>query len=299
MIAHKHRVAVLQGLLVTFLWSTSWVLIKRGLEEVPALTFAGLRYSCAFFLLLPGLWKRRDEVLALQKPQWLQLVALGIVFYTLTQGGQFLTLSVLDAIPFSLMLSFTPLIVAAAGVLCLRERLHRWQWLGVALTIAGAAVYFGRADVLRASPLGVSFGLLTLFANAGASLLGRAVNRHRRMSPWLVTTVSMGIGGLSLLGFGIITQGFPALSVRGWGIVLWLAVVNTALAFTLWNYSLRTLSAAESSAVNNTMMIQIAVLAWVVLGESVSWLQGIGLLVVAAGTLLVQRRGQNLVRHEP
>ena len=35
--------AVLQALFVTFLWSTSWVFIKFGLVDIPALTFAGLR----------------------------------------------------------------------------------------------------------------------------------------------------------------------------------------------------------------------------------------------------------------
>lgn len=44
-----HTRAVLQALLVTFLWSTSWVLIKIGLADIPALTFAGLRYVLAFW----------------------------------------------------------------------------------------------------------------------------------------------------------------------------------------------------------------------------------------------------------
>ena len=40
--------AILQALLVTTLWSTSWVLVKIGLEDIPAVTFAGLRYFLAF-----------------------------------------------------------------------------------------------------------------------------------------------------------------------------------------------------------------------------------------------------------
>ena len=43
----EHRNALLQALFVTFLWSTSWVLIKLGLRDIPALTFAGLRYGLA------------------------------------------------------------------------------------------------------------------------------------------------------------------------------------------------------------------------------------------------------------
>ena len=32
--------AILQALIVTFLWSTSWVLIKIGRRDIPTLTFA-------------------------------------------------------------------------------------------------------------------------------------------------------------------------------------------------------------------------------------------------------------------
>ena len=45
------------------------------------------------------------------------------------------------------------------------------------------------------------------------------------------------------------------------------AVVNTAFAFTVWNHTLRTLTAVESSVMNNTMLIQVAVLAWLILDE--------------------------------
>lgn len=43
-----HLTAVLQALFVTFLWSTSIILVKIGLEDSPALTFAGMRYFPAF-----------------------------------------------------------------------------------------------------------------------------------------------------------------------------------------------------------------------------------------------------------
>jgi len=102
----------------------------------------------------------------------------------------------------------------------------------------------------------------------------------------------MGFGALLLLGAGLGTQGLPALTLKGWGIIVWLAVANTAIAFTLWNRTLRVLSATESSVINNTMLVQIAVLAWIFLGEKPGWLEVAGLLAVAGGTLLVQlRRG--------
>ena len=67
-------------------------------------------------------------------------------------------------------------------------------------------------------------------------------------------------------------------------------MVNTALAFTLWNATLRRLSATESSIINSTMLVQIAVLAWVFLGERITWKEGIGMALAGLGALLVQMR---------
>jgi len=282
--------AVLLALLVTFLWSTSWVLIKRGLADIPPLTFAGLRYGIAFLVLLPFAWRRRGELRALTGADWARLVALGLVFYALTQGGQFVTLNHLDAITFSLLLSFTPVLVAVAGGAFLGERARPLQWVGIALALGGAALYF--VPSVRPDWRGLGFLLagVTLASNAGAAILGRFVNRRRTTSPLVVTTISMGLGAACLLGVGLGMQGLPPLRLSSWGIILWLAVVNTALAFTMWNHTLRILSATESSVINNTMLIQIAVLAWIFLGESLSPIEIAGLLVVAAGTLLVQFR---------
>jgi drug/metabolite transporter (DMT)-like permease len=87
-----------------------------------------------------------------------------------------------------------------------------------------------------------------------------------------------------------VAQGLPPLSLQSWAIVVWLAVVNTAFAFTLWNHTLQTLSAMESSVINNTMLVQIAVLGWVFLGETLTLQEGVGLLIAGVGALVVQIR---------
>jgi drug/metabolite transporter (DMT)-like permease len=98
----------------------------------------------------------------------------------------------------------------------------------------------------------------------------------------------MSIGSVILLLVGLTIEGFPSLSIKSWGIIVWLAIVHTAFAFTLWNNTLRTLSAVESSIINNTMLVQIAILAWLFLGESLTPLAVFGLVLVVIGTLIVQ-----------
>jgi drug/metabolite transporter (DMT)-like permease len=98
----------------------------------------------------------------------------------------------------------------------------------------------------------------------------------------------MGVGSLILLATGLLMEGVPRLDASGWSIVLWLAVVNTALAFTLWNHTLRRLTAIESSLINNTMLIQVAILAWLFLGEPIGVREALGLLLAVLGVFLVQ-----------
>jgi len=278
--------AILQALFVTFLWSTSWILIKVSIREIPPLTFAGLRYTLAVIILLPGLRKYRDRLRALSSKDWYRLAVLGLVFYTITQGGQFVTLNYLEAITFSLLLNFTPVLVAIIGIVGLREVPTLRQWGGIAIFIIGVIIYFHPSISLSGNISGFIFAGITVSANAIASLLGRSTNRQKTIPPLVVTIISMGFGALVLLITGIAIERPPILNLVNSGIILWLAIVNTALAFTLWNKSLQTLSAVESSVINNTMLIQIAILAWAFLGEQLSSSDVVGLAIASLGIFI-------------
>ena len=285
--------AVLTALLVTFLWSTSWLLIKVGLHELPALTFAGLRYGLAFLCLLPivALPRYRSELRALTRQDVSVLVTLGVVQYALTQGAQFLSLVTLPATSASFVLAFTPALVAVLGHVVLREMLSASQWLALLVVLAGAWVYFDPTTISAGVGWGFGAAVVGVLANATQVLFGRSVGRSRRLSPVVITTLSMGVGAAVLLGAGVTAQGLPILTLTGWGVLGWLAVVNTAVAFTLWNRTQRVLSAVESSLINNTMLVQIALLAVVVLGDTLSVRQVAGIALVLLGSIVVQWNG--------
>ncbi len=286
--------AVIQALFVTFLWSTSWVLIKIGLAELPALTFAGLRYGLAALCLAPlvaGAPAQRAALHALSRRDWARLAGLGLIVIAAAQGAQFLGLAALPALTVSLLLNCTPVLVAGLGVVLLAERPTRRQWLGVALFLAGVGVYFYPVALPADQALGVVIVIGGVGANAVGAVLGRSINRAGTIPPLVVTLVSMGVGAAVLLVVGVAAQGLPALGQRQWAIIGWLAVVNTAFAFTLWNRTLRILAAVESSIINSTMLVQVAVLAWLFLGEAISGQGALGMALAGAGVLLVQVRG--------
>jgi drug/metabolite transporter (DMT)-like permease len=290
----EHRRALLAALLVTVLWSSSWVLIRFGLDDeaLEPLTFAGLRYGFAALAL--GTWTcaRRPSRAALgrlDRGSWIRIAMLGVVFYAVTQGAQFVAIDNQPAATTSLVLSWTPLLVAGVARSSIDETPSRAQMVGTVLVVGGAAVYF--LGDLGSTVVGMVAALVGLAANVASSVLGRSVNRQGKTPPVVVTTVSMSVGAALLLVAGLGLEGVPVVSGRALALIAWLAIVNTALAFTLWNYSLRRLSALESSGLNNTMLIQIAVLAWIFLGEALGLREIAGIALVSMGILLTQLIG--------
>ena len=287
----SHRRALAAALLVTLLWSSSWVLIRIGLDDgdgLPPLTFAGLRYSLAAAVLWGAVAARRrpTERLRWAPGELRGLVLLGVVFYAITQGAQFVAIANQPAATTSLILSLTPLLVGLVGGRVLGERASARQFGGALLVVAGATTYF--AAGLGATAVGLTAAVVGLAANVVGSVLGRHVNRSAGRSAVVVTAVSMSVGSAVLLVAGVAVEGLPHPNGRTLAIVAWLAVVNTALAFTLWNLALRRLTAVASAGINNLMLIQIAALAWVFLDEPLGVAGVLGVVLVSAGVWLTQ-----------
>lgn len=284
------------ALLVTFLWSSSWVLIRWGLDDeaLEPLTFAALRYGLAAAVLVGWVTARRglrSHLHGLDRSTMARLAILGVVFYALTQGAQFVAIDNQPAATTALVLSLTPLIVAGVAGRSLSEIPSKRQTSGALLVAGGAFFYF--AGDLGATLAGMTAALVALGANVISSVLGRGVNRRAEVAPVVVTAFSMAVGAGILVVVGIGVEGFPAVSLRGWLIIFWLALINTALAFTWWNLSLRRLSALESAGINNTMLIQIAALAAIFLGEHPGPIELVGIVSVSVGIFLTQAAAAN------
>jgi drug/metabolite transporter (DMT)-like permease len=196
-----------------------------------------------------------------------RLGAFGLLLYGLTQAAVFFGLARLPAVTVTLLLSLAPALVTVLAIPLLAEVPTPLQGGGVLLSLAGALVYFGPVTLPTSQLLAVAVVAVGVVASAAATMLGRSVNRDDGLPVLTVTVVSMGIGSGVLLAVAVAHDGVPRLSLSSWLVVGWLAVVNTAVAFTVWNHTMRRLSAMESSLINNTMLVHVAVLAWIFLGE--------------------------------
>lgn len=299
MTSKTHIHAILQALLVTLIWSSSWILIKLTIEAIPPLTFAGLRYSIAILFLIPALLKNKTVIHRLTHQQWGRLILLGVFYYALTQGGQFLTLKYLETTTFSLLLNFSSVFIAILGIFFLHEKPAPLQWGGLVVFLAGVVLYFSPFTTDGGLSIGYLLAFCTVLANSISALLGRAINRKKDIPPVVTTGISMGVGAALLLITGLLSEDFPTISPGNWGIILCLASINTAFAFTLWNKTLQELSAMESGIINNAMLVEIALLSWIFLGDAFTIRNWVSLLIASGGMVMVNLKSVPFKKKNP
>jgi drug/metabolite transporter (DMT)-like permease len=284
-----HRTAVVLAVLVTALWSSSYILIKIGLRDLPPLTFAGLRYFLGFVVLfLLHRAQRRPMPPRLSLSTWRAMIALGLVAYTLAPGAMFLSLSILPVITANFVFQAgIPLLVALSSGAFLGERTSLRQWLGVVVSVIGIYLAF------PARPAGWEIaGLLLAVVGAGAGAasnqLTRYLMRDARLPAQDLTMITVGIGSTALLAIGLAVEPTPVFSGSSIGLLLWLAVANTALAFSMWNHAMRTLRALEAGVIATIQVIEVTLMAWIVLGEPLGPSRLVASLLILAGVILVQ-----------
>lgn len=286
--ASPRVLALFETLLVTILWASSFVLVKLALTEIGPLTTAGLRYFTAFLVLSPFLTRKRASSLA--KPRTgLVLILIGLCAYTIGNGAFFWGLKYLPATTTSFLMSVNPILILLAGIWWLKEVPTRIQVFGVVVCLAGSILFFSNG--LKADePVGLLITFVGLLGFALFGILSRAVAREKQVDTLVLTAVPLGFGGGILLILALIIEGVPNLSLRVGGILLWLALPNTAVAYMLYNHSLRNLTALEMTVMLNLSPLGTALLAWILLGERITLIQLVGMVVLIVGVVLVQQR---------
>ena len=180
-----------------------------------------------------------------------------------------------------------PLLVAVLAVPLLGERLRARTLLLGLLGVAGVALIVVTGPVAL-DPVGVLAGL------AGAACMGSGVvltKRWGRPVPVLAFTGwQLAAGGLFLLPLALAVEGLPpALTAGEAGGLLYLATVNTALAYVLWLRGVGELPTARVSFLGLLSPVVAATAGWVLLDEVLSPLQLAGMTLALATVVLAQR----------
>lgn len=279
-------------LLLSVLWGLSFPAITVGLDYLPPLLFAAFRYDVAAVLLLAAAGFRMDAWLPHGQNN-LAAVGGGGLFLVAGNGLLFIGQQTVPGGVAAIIQALVPILTALWAFVLLGERPSRLGVIGVALGFLGTGL------VVQPDPsnlLGAeTFGRLIIVGQSISVALGGVL--VQRASPTIsrlpLVGWSMLVGAVVLHGASLAVGELPGRGAAvpvAIGVVLYLGVFSTAVAFVIYFTILQEHGAFEAALVAYLVPIVATIVGVFVLDESIGALTVVGFGLVALGFALLKRR---------
>ncbi|CAB5515086.1 putative amino-acid metabolite efflux pump [Achromobacter anxifer] len=292
---HLSRKDYLCALAVVVIWGTNFVAMKIGMRGLSPMLLGALRFALAAFPL----------ILFVRPPRlpWRWVAAYGLV-----QGlGQFGLL--FTALKFGMPAGMASLVIQTQAFFTLllaapvlHERAQRHHWVGLCVAALGLAVIAGARGEGpgQMTMLGFALTLGGAFMWAVSNMIVRLASRKSPgYDPFAFIAWSSAAPVLPFLLLAVLIDGWePVVGMvagMGWGevsSVLYLAVLATLVAYTLWTQLLTRHPAAKIAPFSLLVPVVGLWAASMAFGESLEPLQWLGVACVLSGLVFNQLGGR-------
>jgi drug/metabolite transporter (DMT)-like permease len=277
------------------IWGYGWVATKVALGYSQPLTFAALRAAlsipCLFLVLVVARRSLRPPAIRYTLViGLLQTTAfVGLVVWALDIGGAGKVAVLTYVMPFWLLL------LARAF---LGERLRGPQWFAVALAFSGLLLVVSPWHLhgLLSSLLALAGG----FAWAASALVVKLLQRRQEVDVVSLTTWQMVFGSLPLVAVAALTyHGGPEWTAAFVGSLTYTVLLANVLAWVLWLYALRALSAGAAGLGTLAIPVVGVLAAWLQLGEQPGAVEAAGMILIVSALAVLAAGGIVAGRREP
>lgn len=272
-------------------WSAGFVGTRFAVAEAPMFRVLLWRSLMSGLILLPFALLRGPRLT-------LKIVSAHAFFGSLSMAAYLASfaLALAQGVPtglVALVSDMLPLAVALLSWPLLGERLNARQWFGTALGLLG---------VLIASGASIRFGDVSLWSYAlpvfGTVCFALATLLQKKSTVAHIPVYqSLAIQCLTAAMIFAVFAWFeggvrPIVTVHFVGGILWLVLVATFGAWSLYFMALKTSSPARVTAILYTSPPVTMIWAWLMFGEPLSLSMALGLAVSLAGIALIARKDQ-------
>jgi drug/metabolite transporter (DMT)-like permease len=254
------------------------------------LAYSSVRYGLAV-LVFVGIGLVAERSLRLPPRDLLVALGAGAVLYV-NQIGFVYALKSTSASVIALILAATPIVAALIGLALGRERSLRPRfWLGTALSIVGVAVVaLAVGGELTGSVQGVLLGLLSAATWAVYSILVTPLMQRHSATRISATVLAVAWVPITLTGLPQLEQQDWSLGPTVWVLLAFATLGPLVLTNVLWFRSLDRIGPARATLATNLQPFVAAVMAIVLLGETVDPLLLVGGLLIGLGLVVARGR---------
>jgi O-acetylserine/cysteine efflux transporter len=237
MIARSDTVPLRHILLATAVmavWGTNFVVIHVGLQQLPPLLFAGLRFALALF----------PAVLFIKRPNvpWRNLAAYGAFIGVAQFGILYIAMNgrITPALA-SLVVQTQVFFTMALAAWQSRERPQPFQYAALLITVLGLGIIVAHTDATT-TPIGLALVLVAALGWAAGNIIIRSTPGVDMLG-YVVWASLFSVP--PLLAMSLIIEGWPAIrdglahaGPTAWAAVAYQAIANTLFGYAVWGWLL-------------------------------------------------------------
>ena len=281
-------------LVLALIWSTTWIFIKIGLDDLPPVAFAYARFIVAIAILFPVI-KIQKIQLPKSVAEWRLIALTGVLQFSINYALVFWSEQhITSGLAAVLQATITVFGLVLAWIFLPNEQITRRKIIAVVMGVIGVAVIFN--DQLRVESWMAFAGCVAIvigaYAAAQASILVKA--RGGNIHPASLVFCQMICGLPAIIIYSLLREGDPLTFNWSWKAsvcVLYLSVLGTVTAFWLYYWLLRQIESTKAMMISLVTPLLAVVIGNVVLGETLPPLTFFGgLLIIASIGLIVLRR---------
>jgi drug/metabolite transporter (DMT)-like permease len=284
---------------ICFVWGTTWLAMKVGIEAVPPGVLAGLRWTAAGSVLLLILRWRGERILP--PPRLVpRLLLVSVLLISLNQVIQLYGLKYITAgLAAVISSALTPIALLGFAVAFGQERFTKRQIGALALGAAGVFTLFGPsalAGTLHLSEVGGAMGVtIGCLCYTAGSVMTQPMMRH--FGAVQLAGLTDLIGGLALLLASLIFEpGALAAMTFHWGWApflawLYLLIPGSLISTTMYFFLVRDWGASKPGMYAFISPVISVIAGTWLFGEQLNWGAAVGMTLMLAAAGLALRRG--------
>jgi drug/metabolite transporter (DMT)-like permease len=284
------------------IWSSTWLAIKVGLEDLPPISFVALRFTIAIAVLL-AISVGRVRLLPVRRSDFKLLAYTGVLMFAVNYALLFWAeLHVSSGLSAVLQATIPIFGMVLAHFLLPGEPLRSQRIAGAALAVGGVAVICSR--LLDFGGLLAFWGGVAIVFGAASSAFSNVLLKKReiQLAPAMIAAWQMIFGTMPLLVTGFMVDGNPLhfhWTKTALFCLLYLAVPGSALTFLLLYWLLPRMSVTNLQTISLITPPGAVMFGWLLGGETFSlWSLAGGALVLAGVWMIFRKIPPAAVHHE-
>ncbi|MCS1392853.1 DMT family transporter [Lysinibacillus boronitolerans] len=274
-------------LVTSLLWGGNFVVAKTLVAHATPMTLTLVRWLIAVMVLLPLVWWKEKRLVP-AKAALVPLCLMGITGVALFNIFQFLALERTTSTNAGLISTMNTMSIALFSFAFLKEKINGLQLLAMVLSLIGVFLVLSKGDWQLLWHFQLNTGDLWMVAAVCVWGLYSVCSKWamQTTSPLMATLYAGLFGVLILVPFTISNFSFSEIDSTFILSLLYTGVISTVVCMVFWNIGVQQLGATTSGIFLNFNPIFTALLAFLFIGEQLSWLQGIGGITVIMGCYL-------------